>query len=146
MSLSRGHRLAPADVLIQGLGARTAVDFSVVHALQPSIAFALDVQPGKAAGLLNMHERAAICRRVSWSFVPFVAEAVGTLGGKVKHLLQNIIGLYAAHHRRSMAAAANHCRSRLFLAVLRGMARQFERGFPSADGDGEGNHDELCFF
>ena len=51
----------------------------------------------------------------------------------------------AAHHRCTVAAAAQHCRSRLSLAVLRGMARQFERGFPTADGDVEGDHDDLCF-
>lgn len=73
----------PADVLVHGLGTPTAVDFSVMHALQPSVALA-DVQPGKAA---RQMERAAICRRMGWAFVPFVAEAAGTLGGKARHLL-----------------------------------------------------------
>ena len=57
-----GSLIRLADVLIHGLRAPTAVDFSVVHALQPSIALA-DVQPGKAARqmeLLKIRERAAI--------------------------------------------------------------------------------------
>ena len=75
-----------ANVLVSSFGALTVVDFSVVHALQPSIALA-DVQPGKAARQiehLKMRERAAICSRVGRSFVPFAAGAAGTLGGKAR--------------------------------------------------------------
>ena len=79
---------------------------------------------GRQMELLKIRERAAICRRVGWSFVPFVAEAVGTLGGKARHLLQNLIRLYAAHHRCSMAVAG----------VCPWLScGGFERGFPSAD-------------
>ena len=43
-----------------------------------------------------------------------------------------------------MAAAANHCYSPLSFVL--GMARQFERGIPTADGAVKGDHDDVCFF
>ena len=68
----------PADLLITGLSNRPiAVDFSITHALQPSLRLA-DVPPGKAALKIEktVRDRTPGCRQMGWDFVPFVVEAI----------------------------------------------------------------------
>ena len=80
--------LRPADVLVHGIdNSPLAVDFSVVHPLQPSANLA--VRPGRLvrqAENQKVRARLPACRRLGCSFCPFVIEPTG----KAKHLTQLI--------------------------------------------------------
>ena len=128
-----GSILRPADALVQGLdNSPIAVDFSVVHTLQTS-----DMRPGKLVKQAENRtsERSAICRQEGWNFVPFIVETVGMWGGKARYLSQKLMRLWALKNSCSMSDAALSCRARLALAVVRGLARQLERGFPARVSD-----------
>ena len=110
----------------------TAVDFSVVHALQSSDILA-DVQPGKLARTTEqrkVRENAALCRLAGWNCCPFVLEAVGAWGGRTRHLTQIIACRLAAVQQCTRKEAALSCRGRISSALLRAVCRQLERGFP----------------
>ena len=92
-----------------------------------------------------MRERAAICSRVGRSFVTFAAEAVGMLGGKAR-IYRRTETACTPHIIAALWQLRRSTRFCLSLAVLRGMVRQFERGFATADGDVEGDHNGLCLF
>ena len=128
-----GSLLRPADVLVHGLDDEpSAVDVGVVHTLQSSVKLA-DVQPGKLAKKMEqqkVQERQALCQRNGWRFLPFVVETIGVFGGKAQYLLQKLISLWANTHGCSKREASLLCRTRLELALIRGQARQLERGFP----------------
>ena len=128
-----GSILRPADALVQGLdNSPIAVDFSVVHTLQTPVSLA-DMRAGKLAKQAENRktsERSAICRQEGWTFVPFIAETVGMWGGKARYVSQKLLRLWALNSC-SMSDAALSCRARLALAVVRGLARQLERGFPA---------------
>ena len=105
------------------------VNVGVMHTLQSSVKLA-DVQPGKLAKKTEqqkVQERQALCQRNGWRFLPFVVE---TIGGKAQYLLQKLISLWANTHGCSKGEASLLCRTRLELALIRGQARQLERGFP----------------
>ena len=128
-----GSSLRPGDVLVHGLvDVPLAVDVGVVHTLQSSIPPA-DVKPGQHAKKMERRkilERQALCHHSGWSFTPFVMETIGRWGGKAEHLLQQLVTRWANLQGCSKPEAALLCRSRLQLALVRGMARQLERGFP----------------
>ena len=128
-----GSSLRPGDVLVHGLAdVPLAVDVGVVHTLQSSINLA-DVHPGQLAKKMEQRkvlERQALCRRNGWSFSPFAMETIGVWGGKARHLLQKLVTAWANLHGCTKCEAASICRSRLELALVRGLARQLERGFP----------------
>ena len=121
------------DVLVHGLvDEPLAVDVGVVHTLQSSILLA-DVQPGQHAKKMERRkvlERQALCRHCGWSFSPFVMETIGVCGGKANYLLQKPVTVWANNNGCSKSDASIICRSRLQLALVRGLARQLERGFP----------------
>ena len=129
-----GSILRPADALVQGLDVSPiAVDFSVVHTLQTSASLA-DMRPGKLAKQTENRktsERSALCRQEGWTFVPFIVETVGSWGGKARYLSQKLMRLWALKNNCPLSDAAQCCRARLALAVVRGLARQLERGFPT---------------
>ena len=129
--------LLPADVLVHGIeNPSLAVDFSVVHPLQPSADLA-EVHPGKLARQVENHKvraRVPACRRLGWSFCPFVLEATGAWGGKAKQLTQLMTQKCALRHECSRKEAGIACRTRLHLSLLRSLARQLERGFPACAG------------
>ena len=109
-----------------------AVNVGVMHTLQSSVKLA-DVQPGKLAKKTEqqkVQERQALCQRNGWRFLPFIVEAIGVFGGKAQNLLQKLISLWAIAHGCSKSEASLSCRTRLELALIRGQARQLERGFP----------------
>ena len=109
----------------------------MVHTLQTSASLA-DMRPGKLAKQAENRktsERSAICRQEGWTFVPFVVETVGMWGGKARYLSQKLMRLWALKNSCSMSDAAMSCRARLALAVVRGLARQLERGFPARESD-----------
>ena len=128
-----GSSLRPGDVLVHGLDAEPlAVDVGVVHTLQSSINLA-DVQPGQLARKMEQRkvlERQALCRRNGWTFSPFAMETIGVWGGKARHVLQKLATAWANLNSCTKHEAASLCRSRLELALVRGLARQLERGFP----------------
>ena len=128
-----GSSLRPGDVLVHGLvDVPLAVDVGVFHTLQPSILPA-DVKPGQLAKKMEqrkVHERQALCHRSGWSFTPFAMETIGRWGGKAEQLLQKIVNLWANNRGCTKREAAVLCRSRLQLALVRGLGRQLERGFP----------------
>ena len=143
--------LRPADVLVHGIeNSPLAVDFSVVHPLQPSADLA-EVYPGKLARQTEnskVRARLPACRRLGWSFCPFVVEATGTWGGKAKHLAQLVTNKYALKHGCSKKEAGVVCKTRLQLSLLRSLSRQLERAFPSPleGGDEEHNNSDLFWF
>ena len=50
-----------------------------------------EVRPGKLARQVEnqkVRARLPVCRRLGWSFCPFVLEAAGAWGGKARHLTQ----------------------------------------------------------
>ena len=109
-----------------------AVDVGVVHSLQSSIKIA-EVQPGKSAKKMEQQkvlERQALCQRNGWRFLSFVVETIGVFGGKAQFMMQKIICLWANTHGCSNREASLLCRTRIELALIRGQARQLERGFP----------------
>ena len=109
-----------------------AVDVGVVHSLQSSIKIA-EVQPGKSAKKMEQQkvlERQALCQRNGWRFLPFVVETIGVFGGKAQFMMQKIISLWANTHGCSKREASLLCRTRIELVLIRGQARQLERGFP----------------
>ena len=128
-----GSLLRPGDVLVHGLvDEPLAVDVGLVHTLQSSIPLA-DVHPGQLASKMERRkvmERQALCKRNGWSFSPFAMETLMVWGGKANGLLQKLVNLWANNNGCSKSEASLLCRSRLQLALLRGMARQLERGFP----------------
>ena len=63
--------------------------------------------------------------------MPFAVETVGSGGGKARHISQKLMRLLALKNSFSLSDAALSCRGRLALAVVRGLARQLERGFPT---------------
>ena len=84
VDLEKGpDNLRPADVLVHGIdNSPLAVDFSVVHPLQPSADLA-EVRPRKLARQVEnakVRARLPACRRLGWSFCPFVVEATGAWG------------------------------------------------------------------
>ena len=92
-----------------------------------------EVQPGQLAKKMEqqkVQERQAPCQRNGWRFLPFVAETIGGFGGKAQFLMQKLISLWANTHGCSKREAALLCRTRIELALIRGQARQLERGFP----------------
>ena len=137
----------PADVLLHGLGSDSplAVDFSVMQ-LSNDLA---EVHPGKlakAAEKRKPREQFAVCNKAGWGFCPFVVETQGTWGGLARHLMQRIVCLWAVKKGCSKAEAAACCFGCMSTAVLRGVGRQLERGFP---GDGVVAFDplgSLCSF
>ena len=109
-----------------------AVDVGVVHTLQSSVLIA-DVQPGQVVKKMERRkvmERQALCRRSGWSFSSFAMENIGVWGSKANHLLQKLVTIWANSNGCTKGEAALLCSSRLRLALLRGQARQLERGFP----------------
>ena len=70
-----------------------------------------------------------LCKRSGWSFTPFAMETIGVWGGKANSLLQKLVTVWANSNGCAKGEAALLCRSRLQLALLRGLARQLERGF-----------------
>ena len=134
VDLEKGpDNLRPADVLVHGIdNSPLAVDFSVVHPLQPSADLA-EVRPRKLARQVEnakVRARLPACRRLGWSLCPFVIEATRAFGGKASHLTQLITQKYTLRHGCSMKEAGTICRTRLQLSVLRSLLRQLERGFP----------------
>ena len=108
------------------------MNVGVIHTLQSSILLA-DVKPGQPAKKMERRKllkRQALCRRSGWSFSPFVMETIGAWGGKANQLLQKLVTLWANNKGCSKLEASLLCRSRLQLALIRGLARQLERGFP----------------
>ena len=71
----------------------------------------------------------ALCKRSGWSFTPFAMETIGVWGGKANSMLQKLVTVWANSNGCAKGEAALLCRSRLQLALLRGLARQLERGF-----------------
>ena len=70
-----------------------------------------------------------------WSFLDIMltfqaVKADAIPGGKANGLLQKLVNLWANNNGYSKSEASSLCRSRLLLALLRGMARQLVRGFP----------------
>ena len=122
-----GSSLRPGDVLVHGLADEPlAVDVGVVHTLQTSVLLA-DVHPGQLAKKMERRkiiERQALCRHSGWSFSPFAMETIGVWGGKANHLLQKLVIIWANSNGCTKGEAALLCRSRLQLALLRGLARQ----------------------
>ena len=109
-----------------------AVDVGVVHTLQSSILPAV-VQPGLLASKMERRkfvERQALCRRNGWAYSPFTMETIGVWGGKANNVLQKLVTLWATNYGCTKSEASLLCRSRLQLALVRGLARQLERGFP----------------
>ena len=131
-----GSTLRPADVLVHGLDSSpVAVDFSVVHALQPSCALA-DVLPGKMAAQverIKRRENAGSCQRAGWVCQPFVVEAVGAWGGGARFLTQRLVRQFSLKQGCGLQEAGRECQTVLGSAVLRAVCRQLERGFPSAE-------------
>ena len=87
----------------------TAVDFSVVHALQLSAPLA-DVHPGKLAKATERRktqENRALCRRRGLDCCSFVVELLGAWGGKTRYLTQQIIRLWAAKKGCTPLSAAH---------------------------------------
>ena len=78
----------------------------------------------------KVRERQALCRRSGWSFSPFVIKANGVRSGKANQLLQKLVTVSTNNNGCSKRKASFLCRSRLQLALVRGLARQLERGFP----------------
>ena len=74
-------------------------------------------------------ERQAPCRRSGWSFLPFAMETIGVWGVKANQLLQKLVTAWANNNGCSKREASLVCRSRLQLALVRGLARQLEWGF-----------------
>ena len=112
------------------------VDFGVVHPLQPSGSLA-EVEPGKLAHDTAQRKKtasAALCQREGTYFDAFIV-TFGTWDGGALRLTQALVRATALHRSCSLLEAARSCRSRLAAAVLRGMCRQVERGFPEG-GDG----------
>ena len=143
--------LRPADVLVHGLeNSPLAVDFSVVHPLQPSA----DLAEGRHGKLARQTENSKVrarmpaCRRLGWSFCSFVMEAAGTWGGKAKHVTQLLTQKYALRQQCSRKEAGNACRTRLQLSLLRSLSRQLERAFPDPleREEEEHSHDDLFWF
>ena len=141
--------LRPADVLVHGLdNSPLAVDFSVVHPLQPSADLA-EVRPGKLARQTEnskVRARMPACRRQGWSFCPFVVEAMGAWGGRAKNLTQLLTQKYALRQQCSMKEAGEACRTRLQLSLLRSLSRQLERAFPNPSEDVAVEHNDLFWF
>ena len=103
----------------------------MVHTLQ-SLVLLADVQIGQLAKKMERHkvmERQALCKRSVWSFSPFAMETIGVWGGKANSMLQKLVTVWANSNGCAKGEAALLCRSRLQLALLRGLARQLERGF-----------------
>ena len=144
-----GSSLRPADVLVHGLeGQPVAVDFAVAHTLQSNINLA-DVQPGQVARHTERRkttERQALCLANGWTFTPFVMETIGSWGGKGRRLLQQLIDIWAVEHGATKKDAAVECRTRMALALVRGLARQMERGFPLHGVSMEDSCDDLLAF
>ena len=120
-----GSLLRPGDVLVHGLvDEPLAVDVGVVHTLQPSILLA-DVQPGQLATKMERRktlERQALCKRSGWSFSPFAMETIGVCGGKANSLLHKLVTVWANNYGCNKREASLLCRSRLQLALVRGLA------------------------
>ena len=131
----------PADVLVHGLErSPVAVDFSVVHALQPSSSLA-DVHPGRLAAQverLKRHQNAALCQRAGWLCQPFAVEAVGAWGGGARYITQKVVRHWALKHDSSLKEAGISCQAVLGSAVLRAVCRQLEWGFPDPMGGATG--------
>ena len=126
----------PAEVLLHGFDSTSPliVDSSGVHPLQMSQNLA-EVYPGKsakAAGRKKTREQFAVCHKAGWQFCPFIVETQGTWGGHARHLVQRIICLWALKKGCSKAEAAVSCTGTISAAVLRGVGRQLERGFPGS--------------
>ena len=137
-------------MLVHGLdNSPLAVDFSVVHPLQPSADLA-EVRPGKLARQTEnskVRARLPACRRLGWSFCPFVVEAMGAWGGKAQHLAQMLTQKYALKHQCTKKEASAVCRTRLQLSLLRSLSRQLERAYPNPLGcDEEDIHTDLFSF
>ena len=62
--------------------------------------------------------------RHAWSFTPFAMETIGIWGGKANSLLPKLVTVWANSNGCTKGEAALLCRSRLQLALLRGLARQ----------------------
>ena len=106
-------------VLVHGIeNSPLGVESSMVHPLQPSADLA-EVRPEKLARQIeNQKVRAQLpaCRRLGWSFGPFVIEATGAWGGKAKHLTQLITQKYVLHNDCWLSVI---CRTRLQIPLLR---------------------------
>ena len=106
--------LRPADVLMHGFKHSTlTVDFSVVHPLKPSSDLA-EVRFGKLARQVEnqkVHARMPACRRMGWSFCPFVIEATGAWGGKARHLTQLVTHKHALRYQCLLKEAGTLCRT-----------------------------------
>ena len=128
-----GSLLRPGDVVVHGrFDEPLAVDVGVVHSLQSSTKIA-ENQPGDMAKKMEqqkVQERRALCQRAGWRFLPFVVETIGVFGGKAQSLMQKLISLWSNTHGCSKREASLLCRTRIELALIRGQARQLERGFP----------------
>ena len=86
--------------------------------------------PEKKMERRKVRERQALCRRSGRSFSPFVIKANGVRSGKANQLLQKLVTVSTNNNGCSKRKASFLCRSRLQLALVRGLARQLERGFP----------------
>ena len=110
------NNLRPADVLAHGIdNSPLAVDFSVVHPLQPSTNLA-EARPRKLARQMEnskVRVRMPAHRRLGRSFCLFAIEATCTWGGKARHLTQLLIQKYALQQQCSKKEPGNVCRTRL---------------------------------
>ena len=93
-----------------------------------------EVQPGKLAKMAERkksREQFATCHKAGWEFCPFIVETQGTWGGPARHLMQRIICLWSLKKGCPESEAAVSCTGSISTAVLRGVGRQLERGFPA---------------
>ena len=107
------------------------------------------MRPGKLAKQTENRktgERSSLCRQEGWTFVPFVVETVGTWGGKARHISQKLMRLWALKNSCSLSDAALSCRARLALAVVRGLARQLERSFPTLVSSHADDYEDILSF
>ena len=78
---------------------------------------------GAARWCLPLSKNGFVCS--GWSFSPFAKETIGVCGGKASSLLQKLVTVWANINGCSKREASVLCRSRLQLALLRRLARQF---------------------
>ena len=80
----------------------------------------------------------ALCKRAERprtvsTFQPFAFETVGSFGGSARFLCQRLARQWSLHHECSLQEAGRAVHRALGCAVIRDVARQLERGFPSAE-------------
>ena len=132
-----GVGFRPADVPLHGVCSDSllAVDFSVVYHLQ-LCGDLVEVHPEKLAKAAEKRKEKkfeSYFRYVTvqaGGFCPFVVETQGAGGGQARHLMQRLVCLWAEKRGCTKADAAAYCIGCISTAVLRGVGRQKEHGFP----------------